>query len=252
MRYHYILGNLRLYKLYGNGAKDEEAVRNSTQNLIDHMLSNQVEGIIYIGCHSHVVTNPTNHRNLKFVYSYCLCSDNSVPSVIYNEEKAAYEATLLLLKNPNAILGMITGPTNSIHTTNRIKGFQKALFEKGIPFNPALSLTGDWDRDSGYVLGKELIENGVNSIFAQNDLMAAGVIDYCNNTGINVGSDVHIIGFDNREISSALRPKLSTVELPLFAIGVESANQMFNILHGCSFPKKNILLDCKLIERETT
>ena len=47
--YHYILGNLRLFKLYGNGPKDPVRTKAITQEVVDHMISNQVDGIIYIG-----------------------------------------------------------------------------------------------------------------------------------------------------------------------------------------------------------
>ena len=250
--YQYLLGNLRLYRTYGNGVRDSSIVKKRTQELVDHMLSNQVEGIIYIGCHSHYVVNPSDHHGAKFVYAYCISKDSSVPSILYNEEKAAYEATQLLLKHRNAKPGMITGPNESIHTINRIKGYQRALFENNIPLNPSLSLTGDWDRDCGFTLGKELLDQGVNSIFVQNDLMAAGVIDYCNSIGAEIGKDVRLIGFDNREIASALRPKLSTVALPLFEIGEQSAIRLFDMLNGIENTENIVMLDCKLIERETT
>lgn len=253
--YHYILGNLRFNKRYGNGPKD---VRESTalvHGMVDDMLSKQVDGIIYVGCHSHVVVSLSEHAEPRFVCAYCISADPKIPSVIYDDKKAAAEATGILLTRGHSSIGMIAGPSDSIHAVNRTRGYQEALFERGIPYNPSLTLTGDWSRDSGFGCAGELIAGGVTAIFAQNDLMAMGVIDYCNRHGIEVGSDLLLIGFDNRELSAVCRPTLSTVALPLFEIGRRAAHVMLGILTGepeSSGMPALTMLDCAMIEREST
>ena len=128
----------------------------------------------------------------------------------------------------------------------------KALFDRSIPYDPSLTLVGDCERDSGFSLSEKLISAGATAIFAQNDLMAVGVLDYCSIHGINVGQDIQLIGFDNRDISSASRPRLSTVALPLFEIGQRSAEEMLNILAGKPSGQHLVQLDCEVIEREST
>ena len=250
--YHYILGNLRFYKRYGNGPRDLKESISLVHSAVEDMLTKQVDGIIYIGCRSHVVVSLSDYAEPKFVCAYCISEDENVPSVIYNEEKAAYDLTLRLLDYGNEKIGMITGPTDSSHTVNRSRGHMKALFDRKVPYNPSLTLVGDWERDSGFLLSRELINQGVTAIFAQNDLMALGVLDYCSLNGITVGKDIQLIGFDNRDISSVSRPRLSTVALPLFEIGQKSAREILSILEGAQPGHHLIQLDCEIIERETT
>lgn len=250
--YHYILGNLRFYKRYGNGPKDPKESTSLVHDAIDGMLSKQVDGIIYIGCHSHIVVSLSEHNEPKFVCAYCISKDKSIPSVIYDDEKAAYDVTELLLNNGDRRIGMITGPVDSSHAANRTRGHQRALFDRAVPYDPALTLVGDWERDCGFVLGEKLIRAGVTAIFAHNDLMAMGVLDYCNSNGINVGRDLRLIGFDDREIASVCRPQLSTVAPPLFEIGQAAAREMLNILAGNAPQQHTVMLDCGIIEREST
>ena len=250
--YSYILGNLRFYKRYGNGPKDPRESTALVHAAINDMLSKQVDGIIYIGCHSHVVVSLSEHREPKFVCAYCISKDKSVPSVIYNDEKAAYDLTELLIRYGDTQIGMITGPVESSHAANRTRGHQRALFRHGIPYDPSLTLVGNWDRDCGYALGEQLIQAGATAIFAHNDLMAMGVLDYCNANGINVGKDLRLIGFDNREITSVCRPQLSTVAPPLFEIGQTAARELIGILAGKEPQQHTIMLDCTVIEREST
>jgi len=251
--YHYILGNLRFYKRYGNGPKNRRESTALVHATVDDMLSKQVDGIIYIGCHSHVVVSLSAYKEPKFVCAYCTSKDPAVPSVIYDDKKAAFEATEVLLRSGGRTTGMIAGPSDSSHAANRTRGYQEALYAHGIPYNPALAVAGDWGRDCGYRLGERLIRGGATAIFAQNDLMATGVLDYCNSSGIEVGKDLLLIGFDNREISAVCRPQLSTIALPLFEIGRTAARLMLDILNEKEAPgEREVMLNCEIIEREST
>lgn len=251
--YHYIIGNMRFYQRYGNIPSDEEESAAIVHSTIRDMLSKQVDGIIYLGCHSHRIVSLSGHKGIKFVCAYCISSDPSISYVTYNDEKAAFEITELLIKQGANRIGMITGPAESVHSINRTRGHQEALFANGIPYNPKLTLAGDWERDSGYQMGEQLVKEGVNAIFAHNDLMALGVLEYCNAHDIAVGKDLKLIGFDNREVSTVCRPMLSTVALPLYEIGQTAIRLMLDILNGKAPSKTGeISLNCSIIEREST
>lgn len=250
--YHYILGNLRFDKRYGNGLRNESESSKLLHATVNDMLSKQVDGIIYVGCHSHVVVSLTDHADIPFVCAYCTSSDPNVPSVLYDDRTAACEATKVLIQKGIREIGMITGPMDSIHSINRTYGFQDALFRAGIPYNPELSLHGDWSRESGYHFSSPLIKAGAKAIFAHNDLIATGIIDWCNKHNIIVGKDIYLIGFDNREISTVSRPSLSTVALPLFDIGFTAGNILLDTLAENQSVKQDVLLSCTIIEREST
>jgi DNA-binding LacI/PurR family transcriptional regulator len=251
--YHYILGNLRFNKRYGHNPQDTEEFTRLAHALVDTMLSKQVDGIIYIGCHSHAVVPIRNNGEIPFVYAYSYSTDPKIPCVLYDDQKAAFEATQLLIDRGHRNIGVIAGQADSIHTANRILGYQEALYANNIPYNPRLTLHGNWERDQGYALGKQLIEAGVAAIFAHNDLMAIGVMEYCNERGIEVGKDIALIGFDNREIGTVCRPTLSTVSLPLFEMGQTATHLLLDILAGRHIQcGQKLMLACTVIEREST
>jgi LacI family transcriptional regulator len=251
--YHYILGNLRFNKRYGHHPQNTEECTRLAHSLVDTMLSKQVDGIIYIGCHSHAVVPIRNNNEIPFVYAYSYSTDPNIPSVLYDDQKAAFEATQLLINGGHKTIGMIAGQSDSIHTANRILGHQEALFTNNIPYNPRLTLYGDWERDQGYALGEQLIASGVTAIFSHNDLMATGVIEYCNERGIEVGKDIALIGFDNREIGTVCRPTLSTVSLPLFEMGQTATHLLIDMLSGRHIQcGQKLMLACSVIERDST
>ena len=250
--YHYILSNLRLNKRGSLTLPAYPERISMVHSAVDDLLYKQVTGIIYVGCHSHAVHSFKSYANLPVVCAYCTCEDKEVPCVGYNDEKAAYEATQALFPNVSERIGMISGPASSAHMLRRTNGFIRALVDGGIAYDPTLVRVGDWGRDSGYQLGGELIRQGVKGLFVQNDIMATGVIDWCVQNGIEVGRDIFLIGFDNREISAVCRPSLSTVELPLFEIGQASGRVLFDMLSGKQPDRKDIVLECSIIQRESS
>lgn len=251
--YHYILENLRFNKRYQNEPVSIQESKVLIDQTIHDMLSRQIDGIIYIGCHSHIIAPLSMHKEIPFVCAYCLSGDPDIPSVTYDDEQAAYNITELLIARGNTNIGVISGPIDSIHTANRNLGYQKAILSHNLSFKPNLTCVGDWTRNSGHKHAKKLIDSGVSAIFAYNDLMALGVLDYCRENGIEVGTDFDVIGFDNRDISNVCQPTLSTAALPLFEIGQNAAKLMFNRL---SAPKDNlpaeIQLECSIIMRDST
>lgn len=251
--YHYILGNLRFNKRYGHHPQNTEECSRLVDSLVDTMLSKQVDGIIYIGCHSHAVVPIHSNTEIPFVYAYCYSADPNIPSVLYDDQKAAYEATQHLIRKGHRSIGVMAGQRDSIHTANRILGYQEALYTNSIPYNPRLTVYGDWEREQGYQLCSQLIGAGVTAIFAQNDLMATGVIEYCSQNGIQVGKDLALIGFDNREIGTVCRPTLSTVSLPLFEMGQTATHLLIDMLSGSHVQcGQKLMLACTVIEREST
>ena len=60
-----------------------------------------------------------------------------------------------------------------------------------------------------------------------NDLMAAGAYDYLYENNLVIGQDISVVGYDNNEISSYLRPQLTTNDIPLKLIG-KTAGRIFS------------------------
>lgn len=251
--YHYLLENLRLNNSGIDPVQDVNEKNIFINDAVNFMMSMQVDGLLYLGCHSHKVLHLPSIRDTHFVCAYCSCSDPSIASVLYDDKKAGYDVAKHLISSGHQNIGVITGPSASSHTIRRLTGFQEALFDSGIPYNPKTAVNGDWNRDSGYNLAAQLLQNGVTAIFAQNDIMAMGVIDYCTKNGIEIGRDLALIGFDNREISTVCRPTLTTVSLPLYEIGRTSASILIDLIEGKSVTASGeVLLECSIIERESS
>ena len=79
-----------------------------------------------------------------------------------------------------------------------------------------------------------LIERGVefDSVFAYNDLSAAGVLRAVGQAGLSVPGDVCVIGFDDFPMAEHTAPPLTTVRQPMRAMGETAARMLLEGLEG--------------------
>lgn len=250
--YAFLLGNLRLYKKYDNAFYHHERYHAEVEEEFRIMQSKQVAGVIYVGAHCREMKSIPGDYGVPIVVAYGFSAKKNTPSVIYDDEQAAYEAAKELIKKGYRKIGLIAGEAESRHTIDRQRGYQKALFESQILYNPALVQNGDWSREKGYQACEKLMQQGVDAIFSMSDVMAAGVYDYANEKGLCVGKDLGLIGFDNREISMAFNPELSTMALPLSEIGQKAADLLIRQIEEEDFcPEPVYKIECSLLERKS-
>ena len=73
------------------------------------------------------------------------------------------------------MIGVIGGKADNIHTQERLLGYQKALFEHQILYNPAWIRYAAWDEVSAYPEAQELLKTEVTAVFCMSDKMAGGL-----------------------------------------------------------------------------
>lgn len=253
--FHIILNNLRLYRRLGNHYNETAKYKALIEETVQILLDRQVDGIIYIGAHSRDVSGIIGNQGVPVVYTYCYSSGKSDYAVNYDDEAAAYDAIRYLITAGHQKIGVISGLYDSLQTQARFRGYQRALLEYNLLFNPAYLKAGDWERQSGYLLAKELLtlSEPPTAIFAMNDLMAGGVIDAANELGISIPGAVSLVGFDNRECSKFFNPALTTMALPLTEMGKKSAELLIGKIDNLQTDDilREYHLKCNLIERQS-
>lgn len=255
-KYRTMIQNLRLYARWGERwYENESAYRSVLMPVIQEMLSIKVDGLLYVAGHARMIRFFDDNVSIPTVIAYAYARSPYVPAVVIDDEKAAYDMTRYLISMGHNRIGVIAGRENNIHTKNRLRGFQRALFEKSLLYNPDWVLYGDWERDSGYRLAGPLVREGVTVIFCMNDQMAGGVYTYFREQGIRVGEDISVAGFDDQQLADYCNPRLTTMKIDLSGIGAKSAEILLKRIEDGGEQGTADILDtrvsCKLIERES-
>lgn len=252
--YQILLANLRLYKKYKDSYYNRDDYFGIVEQEINKLMAKQVEGIIYVAAHERVMKCIPENLRIPAVMAYGYTQSEKIPSIVVDDEHGAYEITNYIIHRGHERIGLITGKTDSLHMQARLVGYQKALFDNRIFYNPELVCEGNWERSSGYENTKKLLDKGATAIFCMNDLMAGGVYDRLYELGIRIPEDISVVGYDNRELSSYYKPPLTTINLPLHDIGYRASEVMMQLLgEEKREPASDSIypVACKLLERKS-
>ncbi len=176
----------------------------------------------------------------------------STPYVSIDNEKAAFEAVDALVKLGRKKVVFYTVKNGLVSTSDRFKGYLKALKANSVEFDEELVLNGNY----GYRNAKSNFSKFLDTVkkfdgvFAISDRMAAGAISALGERGISVPDDVEVIGFDNTDISYTSTPTITTVSQPYATLGKDAFEQLFRLMQGKK--AKNIILPHKIIFRNST
>ncbi len=212
----------------------------------------QVGGIVFVGMHDRNL-NGLIRADVPVVHAYCSTEQTDDVQVRYDNRKISREVVSMLLSQYGGQIGIIDGPIESAPARQRMAGVEEAYAQAGIPMDLQLSRRGDWEYESGVFACEQIISCGhpFRAIYAFNDLMAVGAIKALQRHGIRVPEDVGVIGFDDTDLGMYSSPSLSTVHVPLDEIGKESSSDLITLLENGRLEKKQLCLDCTLIERES-
>ena len=186
--YHILLTNLRLYKKFGDSYYDNEKFFQMVRREVKELIAKQVDGIVYVTAHERALKCLPENLTVPASMAYGYTKSDHYPSVVVDDKKGAYEIVNYVISMGHKNIGVITGKERSIHTHDRLLGYQKALYDHSLFFNPDAIVEGGWTREGGYAATDRLLEQNVTAIFCMNDIMAGGVYDRLEELGMIPGS----------------------------------------------------------------
>ncbi len=178
----------------------------------------------------------------------------AVDTVFADDERATFEAVTWLIEKGHQQLGFIGVPDSFPPGPRRWRGFQRAMQEAGLSFNPVHIEYGDFTDRSGQVAMQRLVERGnlPTAIFACNDRMALGAMGAALDLNVRIPDDVAIMGFDNIPEATLIRPHLTTVAQYPVEIAQRLGTALFERIEGReNGPRRVFEVHCEIIERQS-
>jgi LacI family transcriptional regulator len=174
-----------------------------------------------------------------------------IPLVGSDHVKTALLATRHLLRLGHRRIGTVTGTRNRQVTSMRLKGYERALEEVDIPYDPALVESGDWKADEAYSATLRLLDRApdITAVYAQNDLMALGVMSALYGRGLSVPDDVAVVGCDDIPMAVHAIPPLTTVHVPFYETGQAAVRLLLDIIAGRTERPRRVLLPVHMVRR---
>ncbi|TDC97295.1 LacI family DNA-binding transcriptional regulator [Actinomadura sp. 7K507] len=144
-----------------------------------------------------------------------------VDAVLPQNREGAAALARALLDQGHRDFGVLTGPPAITTVSDRLGGFLDALADAGVRVPAEHIAEAAFTRDGGYAAATELLRRDTRPacVFAVTDVMAVGALAAFRDNGVSVPGDIALAGFDDIPIVRDLTPPLTTVALPLDAMG---------------------------------
>ena len=167
----------------------------------------------------------------------------NIGQVLLDNKAGSTLAIDYLIEKGHRNIYLVTGPKDNYDSMQRTEAVIQAVnhYKNMYPIEFSI-IEGDFNKESGLRAAKQILENYKEpvSVFCLNDEMAIGMYDYLQSTPYKVGEHVHIIGFDNIELSSYMTPRLSTIEYSKRKWGSLAAELLLNLIQDKPVEKETI------------
>lgn len=206
---------------------------NKERKALDLMKKNQVDGIVLsFNSSNKNLINKSFDEKLPIVQIDRKIKNIKCPSVLIDNFYSGYIAAKYLINRGHSKIAHITGRKDIINSVERLRGYKKAFEESNLKFNNNYIINGEQTIKSGYHKMNELLsmKQIPTAVFVANDLMAIGAYEAIFDKGMNIPEDISIIGHDDINMASIIRPKLTTVRQPKYEMGVNSVNLLVDLI----------------------
>ncbi len=179
----------------------------------------------------------------------------TVSNILSDDYNGAKTIVNYLIEQGHRDIAIIEGKKGFHSTSERSKGYAKALKQYHISVPTSYVVAGNYDVESGYKAMIQLLrlENIPSAVFCSNDDMAVGAIKAVVEKHLRVPEDISIAGFDDNIFSGYTTPALTTVKRPIEKISEEGAIKLIHKIEhkGTESDKDTIYMNTDLVIRQS-
>jgi LacI family transcriptional regulator len=231
--YNVVIENMRLFGRWSDKWMHDDALfRPTLTAVMNKMECMNVDGIIYIAGYEHEVLLTDVPEDVPIGVVYASSQDPKIPCFKLDDEQGGYMSYKYLHSMGHSKIAIISGEASNLHTVNRLRGIQRAMFEEGILFDPSYVVSQTWNKAGGYNGMKQLADKDFTAVMCFSDLIATGVYEYLLEHDMKPGKDLSVMGFDNHEVSHRLSPTVTTIALSLEEMGEAAVSMIIDICEG--------------------
>jgi LacI family transcriptional regulator len=178
------------------------------------------------------------------------------PSIGIDDYLAARRLTAHLIGQGHQRIGFILGKPGHGATEERYRGFTDEMRANNLPVDASLVETGYFVFPSGVACAERLLHvaQPPTAIFASNDDMAAAVICVAHKMGLDLPSQLSVVGFDDAPVATMIWPLLTTIRQPITQMARLAAGLIIEHSprrNGWPDPLPHSTLDFELIIRDS-
>jgi LacI family transcriptional regulator len=168
-----------------------------------------------------------------------------------DSELGAYELGELLLSLGHQNFAILAGPDGISTSDDRVTGFLRALETAGRAANCTIS-HGQFSVADGAQQMEVALATKPTAVFATNNFLAIGALNYVREAGIRVPEDVALVGFDDLPAHLITFPFLTVSAQPAYEMGVTATKLLLERVQTPDLAAREIVLPTNLVIRTSS
>ncbi len=205
----------------------------------------RIDGLILLAPTFGREAAPHLPAHLPFVSVHANHLFPGIVNIESDEEAGAFALGRHLIALGHRRIMHLAGPTGLIGPERRIRGYQRALADARLPFDPQLLVTAGYTVE----LGREAMRHWLHrhagaplphAVFCANDAAALGCIEALAEAGLRVPDDISVAGFDDTLAARSVVPQLTSVRQPLREMGARAVELLLARINSPATPSRSI------------
>jgi LacI family transcriptional regulator len=174
--------------------------------------------------------------------------------VVIDDERGGFLGTKHLIEQGYKKIGFIGVQNEALHLNERFEGYKQAFQKYGLELDDRYICSSDFKRQTGYRLIQKMIAKGdfPRAIFAENDILALGVIQGIRESGLSTPEDIAVVGFDDIPLASFPEVQMTTIRQPKHEMGEIAVSILLDQLSGSNTQSRKVILEPRLIVRKSS
>lgn len=226
---------------------------------VQMLLDRGVAGIIYVsGQHADTTTDPRRYANLRARGLPIVLVNGFMEGVdapfVSNDDEASMELSLShLIHLGHCRIGLAIGPMRYVPVLRKTSGFRRYMATLlGIDDVEDLIENEMFTVEGGHAAASRLIERGCTAIVCGSDLMALGAVRAARSVGMQVPTDISVIGYDDSTLIAFTDPPLTTIRQRVLAMGEAAVQALISEIGGNAPSHSEYVFRPELVVRAST
>ncbi|WP_127501790.1 LacI family DNA-binding transcriptional regulator [Actinoplanes solisilvae] len=219
------------------------------RDYIEMLLDHQVSGVVFAGGSYALAEAEHGHyraltdRRMPVVMVNAGVDDLGFPHISTDDAVAVEQAYGHLRSLGHERIGMVMGPEDHVPSRRKLA----ALENKDV-----LVERTNFSMESARLAAAKLIERGVTGMICASDVLALGSIRAARRLGLDVPTDISVVGFDDSVLMTCTDPPLTTVRQPIEMMGQAAVDLLVNQIEGSGVEPDELLFEPELVVRGST
>lgn len=221
------------------------------------MQDNQVEGILISACHNTKnidIYESLMEKGIPLIFFDRTIDNLSTPKVKIDDYMKSFFLVEYLIRSGKKKIVHLAGPSFIQNTHERIRAYKDAMEKYNRPVDPEFIIDSGVNFEHGEKSMEDFMKKQIpfDAIFCFTEMSALGAKSFLQKLHYSIPDEIAICCMSGTVLSTLVHPTLTVVEQPIKQMAEKSVELLFEKLDHPDAINREIILEAKMIIREST